>query len=64
MCFSVREFLPSSREVKVAEISGASVYIRHSDLDTLTHHQLVVDAGPGSGGRFSTTTTSANWPSA
>lgn len=53
MCFPLREFLPSSREVKVAEISGASFYVRQVDLDTLIHHQLVVDAGPGSGGLFS-----------
>lgn len=53
MCFPTRPFSPSSREVKVAEISGASFYVRQADLETLNSHQLVIDAGPGSGGLFS-----------
>ena len=53
ICFPKREFLPSSIEVKVGEIAGAAFYIRRTELDILGRHQLVVDAGPGSGGLFS-----------
>lgn len=51
-CFPQREFLPSSGELRIGEISGASFYIREADLAYLGHRQLVVDAGPGSGGLF------------
>lgn len=51
-CFPSKEFLPGSTELKVAEIAGAAIYIRQTDLDSMRRAQLVVDAGPGSGGLF------------
>lgn len=51
-CFPIRDFLPSGNELKIAEIGGAGFYIRHDDLSDLRTKQIVVDAGPGSGGLF------------
>lgn len=51
-CFPIREFLPGANELKIAEIAGAAFYIRRDDLRDLQTKQIVVDAGPGSGGLF------------
>lgn len=51
-CFPVREFLPGANELKIAEIAGAAFYIRHDDVCNVEQKQIVVDAGPGSGGLF------------
>jgi uncharacterized protein (DUF779 family) len=56
-CFPIREFLPGANELKIAEIAGAAFYIRHDDLGDLKTKQIVVDAGPGSGGTVRLGTT-------
>jgi len=51
-CFPSREFLPSSNELMVANFGSATLYVRKDDIESLRQRQLVVDAGPGSGGLF------------
>lgn len=53
MCFSPKEFLVGSADVKLGEIGGVPFYMSASQFAYWEHTHLIIDAIPGNGGMFS-----------
>ncbi|MBP0625443.1 DUF779 domain-containing protein [Cupriavidus sp. LEh25] len=52
VCWPRSDYLASSREICIGDIGGTPLYVLASELALLERAQLVVDAGPGTGGWF------------
>jgi uncharacterized protein len=53
MCYPSGEFRVGDRDVRLGAVGGAEVWMGAALFDYWRHSQLILDAGPGSGGAFS-----------